>query len=193
MRIGDRASWGAWSSYRSGVSALRAGAESVQAHEIAAVTSQVENAKDMARTRDGWTGSIQSMMGRMGELAVTANDGTLFAPSLFRHSRNPFVIPTKVEISVFVRHSEGGRFPFSSLRTATGGEAISVFDPRFRGDDGFFKYQLIYNNLEKNFLLFTPYLHARMHNSNFLNFHMRKKFLHIHKKHNATTYFNYSN
>jgi len=79
MRIGDRASWGAWSSYRSGVSALRAGAESVQAHEIAAVTSQVENAKDMARTRDGWTGSIQSMMGRMGELAVTANDGTLFA------------------------------------------------------------------------------------------------------------------
>ena len=41
-----------------------------------AVASNLDNAAAYARTRDGWTQSIDQFLGRMGELAVMANDGT---------------------------------------------------------------------------------------------------------------------
>ena len=46
------------------------------AQQERAAETNVQNAVDYARTADGWLQTLHSMMGRMGELAVMANDGT---------------------------------------------------------------------------------------------------------------------
>ncbi|MBI3987968.1 MAG: hypothetical protein HY343_13675 [Lentisphaerae bacterium] len=43
---------------------------------LAAQESVLENRQDFMRTADGWSQSIQNMLGRMGELAIMANDST---------------------------------------------------------------------------------------------------------------------
>ncbi len=59
--------------------ALRAMADrwAVHSAEQRAAAANIENAIAYARTADGWLGTINNAMGRMGELAVRANDGTL--------------------------------------------------------------------------------------------------------------------
>ncbi len=50
---------------------------SVYERETAAAAGNIANMLDYQRTADGWMQNIQDMAGRMAELAVAANDGTL--------------------------------------------------------------------------------------------------------------------
>ena len=54
---------------------MRARSEARSLQERAA-ESNLENASSYAQTADGWLQSIDDILGRMGELAVMANDGT---------------------------------------------------------------------------------------------------------------------
>jgi len=53
--------------------AARTGARSLQQ---SAARSNMQNAVSYLRTTDGWLQTVNNMMGRMGELAVSASDGT---------------------------------------------------------------------------------------------------------------------
>lgn len=91
-----------------------------QTRNTAAAASNVENKLNYLQTADSWMQKIHDMMGRMGELAITANDGT------------------KSQADRDILQKEFGQMQKEIQRITSGATAAGKFNGLylFRGDTG---------------------------------------------------------
>ncbi|NCC50309.1 MAG: hypothetical protein EOM20_03750 [Spartobacteria bacterium] len=114
--------------------AARAGARSLQQ---SAAQANRENAISYLRTADGWLQTINNMMGRMGELAVSASDGT-------KSPRDRFNLQTEFsQMQQAIQSITSGPNPlaqfngiplFQGRNIQVGGGSFRTPDLRIRGD-----------------------------------------------------------
>ena len=103
--------------------------ESFDTLQNRAIASNIENARDYMNTSDGWMQTIHNVLGRMGELAVSANDGT------------------KSPVELDALQAEFGQMQQTIQSITTGPDALARFNgiPLFQGDTVHFADDLSYD------------------------------------------------